>query len=381
MNIVRCNKCGKFIHNEHKCYLCGNQEEFEITPDVSVHKNAVEDYSRMEGLLRMKKYDEVIDLSYKVLEWTPNLAGAFWLRLLANNNCVDTIELISKGFSCDDDSDFCNALLYSEGAEHETYVNIQRIIREIQKILREELQQHELQCKMQTDILQIKNRMQGEIEKRKQKVLALWSELEKTEHALYVIETDSKLLVKEYQIGLETAARIAANIKSETYKLEECEVDELHSFQIRLGHVLLQSESSKESLESMKKQHPWVKNFGDLILQRDQLIQNIKAEISSLASYESSVQQTISEINRIEQQHKSALLENEKFKFVEGVALIGLDKFNQILHSVGVSADASIDLSGVREIKPIPVMYVDDDSETDDDTDYMSYLTMYGIKD
>lgn len=381
MNIVRCNKCGKFIHNEHKCYLCGNQEEFEITPDVSVHKNAVEDYSRMEGLLRMKKYDEVIDLSYKVLEWTPNLAGAFWLRLLANNNCVDTIELISKGFSCDDDSDFCNALLYSEGAEHETYVNIQRIIREIQKILREELQQHELQCKMQTDILQIKNRMQGEIEKRKQKVLALWSELEKTEHALYVIETDSKLLVKEYQIGLETAARIAANIKSETYKLEECEVDELHSFQIRLGHVLLQSESSKESLESMKKQHPWVKNFGELILQRDQLIQNIKAEISSLASYESSVQQTISEINRIEQQHKSALLENEKFKFVEGVALIGLDKFNQILHSVGVSADASIDLSGVREIKPIPVMYVDDDSETDDDTDYMSYLTMYGIKD
>lgn len=381
MNIVRCNKCGKFIHNEHKCYLCGNQEEFEMTTDVSVHKNAVEDYSRMEGLLKMKKYDEVIDLSYKVLEWTPNLAGAFWLRLLANNNCVDTIELISKGFSCEDDSDFCNALLYSEGAEREMYDNIQRIIREIQKVLKEELKQHELQCKMQTNILQIKNSMQGEIEKRKQKILALWSELEKIEHAMYVIETDCKLLVKEHQIGLETAARVAANIKAETYKLEECEVDELHSFQIRLGDVLLQSESSKESLDSMKKQHPWVKNFGELVLQRDQLIQNIKSEISSLTSYESSVQQTISEINRIEQQHKSALLENDKFEFAEGVALIGLDKFNQILHSIGVSADASIDLSRAREIKPIPVIRIDDDSETDDDADYMSYLTMYGIED
>lgn len=381
MKIVRCNKCGKYIHNEHKCYLCGNQEEFEMTPDISVHKNAVEDYSRMDDLLRMKKYDEVIALSYKVLEWTPNLAGAFWLRLLAKNNCTDTIELISKGFSCDDDSDFCNALLYSTGAERETYENIQQIIREIQKALRGEVQKHELQCKMQTDILQIKKGMQGEIEKRKQKLLALWSELEKTEHALYMIETDCKLLVKEYQIGLETAARTAANIKSQTYKLEECEADKLHSFQIQLGDVLLQSESSKESLESMKKQHPWVKNFGELIQQRDQYLQNIKAEISSLASYESSVQQTISEINRIEQQHKCALLENEKFKFVESVAIIGIEKFNQLLRSVGVVTDASIDLSGTREIKTIPGVHVDDDSETDGDLDYMRYLTMYGIED
>lgn len=383
MNIVRCNNCGKFIHNEHKCYLCGNQEGFEPIPDVSVHKNAVDDYSRMDGLLRMKKYDEVIALSYKVLEWTPNLAGVFWLRLLANNNCTNTIELISKGFPCDDDSDFCNALLFSVGAEHEIYVNIQRIMHEIQKAMKEELNQHELQCKMQTNILQIKKGMQSEIEKRKQKLLALWMELEKTEQALYLIESDCKLLVKEYQTGLEMAAKAAETIKSETYKLEECEVDKLHAFQVRLGDVLLQSESSKEFLENMKKQHPWVKNFEELVQQRDQCIQNIKTEIASLENYESGVQQTVTEINSIEKQYKRALIENEKFQFAEGIALIGLDKFNQILRSVGVVAEAAIDLSGVRKSKPLPVIHIDDDSETDDgDMEYMdSYLTMFGIED
>ena len=145
--------------------------------------------------------------------------------------------------------------------------------------------------------------MQGEIDTRKEKLFSLWSDLEETEHSLYELEMDCRLLIKEHQIGLEEAAQAAAAIKSETYRMKECTADKLHSFQVRMGNVLQQSESSKDSIERMKKQHPWVKSFSDLVSQRNQKVKLINSEISSLASYERTVQQTLTEIVCIESRH------------------------------------------------------------------------------
>lgn len=376
MKIVKCPKCGKYIHKAVKCFHCGNTVGFEEISGGEVHENVAQEYARMDVLIEDKKYDEVIALSYTVLEWMPNLAGAFWLRLLAQNRCFTAIDLISKGFPCDEDSDFCNALTFSVGEEHSAYEDIQKAVFKIRNLLKKEIYNHEYKCKSDTNIMQIKRTMQGEIDGRKKKLFSLWSDLEEIEHSLYVLEVDCRLLTKEYQTCLEEAAQVASAIKSETYQMKQCTAYKLHSFQVGIGTVLQQSESSKDSIESMKKQHPWVKSFTDLVSQRNQKVKLIDSEIALLVSYEQTVQQTISEIERIESRHRTALVAVDKYDFIDAAMLLGTDAFNQILRSAGVGVGSSISTSS-EGWKPTATVDAVQPTDADDEMDMEGKVIMW----
>jgi len=331
MKIVKCSKCGKFIHKADQCYHCGNIKGFSEVASLPVHKNIATEYDRMNMLIESRKYDAAITLSYTILEWMPNLAGAYWLRLLARRQCSTAYELLKKGFPCDDDPDFCNALNFATGEERIAYEDLKNMVMDIRSALMKAISTHEAKCKAETNIMQIKNTMAGEVEVRKQKLFSLWSELEGLEHSLYVLEMDCRLLTKEHQTALAQSAQSASAIKTETYKLEECTAEALHSFQVRMGDVLQQSEQAKDALESMKKQHPWVKNFADLVSQRNQKVKALNSEVAALTSYQRTVQQTISEIERIESRHKAALRSVEKYDFTDTASLLGQDVFGQII--------------------------------------------------
>lgn len=378
MKIVKCPKCGKYIHKAAKCFHCGNTAGFEEISGGEVHENVAQEYARMDMLIEDKKYDEAIALSYTVLEWMPNLAGVFWLRLLAKYKCSTAIDLICKGFPCDEDADFCNALEFSTDEEHSAYEDIKAAVSQIRISLKKEISEHEYSIKSATDIMQIKKTMQGEIERRKEKLFSLWSDLEDTEHSLYALEMDCRLLTKEHQTGLEKAAQAASAIKSEAYRLEECTAEKLHSLQVRMGNVLQQSESSKDSIDSMKKQHPWVKSFSDLVTKRNEKVRLINSEISSLSSYERTVQQTVSEIERIESRHKTALIAVDKYDFMNAAALLGTSAFNDVLRSAGVGVGSSV--SVVSEEK-VPSTEVDEiqSGDTDTEMDMEDYYAAWGL--
>lgn len=181
MKIVKCPKCSKYIHKANRCFHCGNTTGFDDVDIPQIHENVVAEYSKVESLVESKRFDEA--LSHTVIEWMPNLAGIFWLRLLAKNKCTSAAELIEKGFNCEDDADLCNALTFSTGAEHSIYLDIQNMVIAARKVLKEEISTHEYNCKMKTNIFQIKKTMQGETDSRKKKLFSLWSDLEETEHA------------------------------------------------------------------------------------------------------------------------------------------------------------------------------------------------------
>lgn len=378
MKIVKCPKCGKYIHKAVKCFHCGNTAGFKEISGGEVHENVAQEYARMDVLIEDKKYDEVIELSYTVLEWMPNLAGVFWLRLLAKYKCSTAIDLICKGFPCDENADFCNALDFSTDEEHSAYEDIKAAVSQIRVLLKKEISEHEYSSKYATDIMQIKKTMQGEIERRKEKLFSLWSDLEDTEHSLYALEMDCRLLTKEHQMGLEKAAQAAETIKSEAYRLEECTAEKLHSLQVRMGNVLQQSESSKDSIDSMKKQHPWVKSFSDLVTKRNEKVRVINSEISSLSSYERTVQQTVSEIERIESRHKTALIAADKYDFTDPAALLGTSAFNDVLRSAGVGVGSSVTIVSEEKVSSTKV---DETQSGDADTemDMEDYYAAWGL--
>lgn len=378
MKIVKCPKCGKYIHKAVKCFHCGNTVGFEEISSVEVHENVAQEYARMDVLIEDKKYDEAITLSYTILEWMPNLAGVFWLRLLAKYKCSTAIDLICKGFPCDEDADFCNALDFSTDEEHSVYEDIKAAVSQIRIALKKEISEHEYSSKSATDIMQIKKTMQGEIERRKEKLFSLWSNLEDTEHSLYALEMDCRLLAKEHQTGLEKSAQAAAAIKSEAYRLEECTAEKLHSLQVRMGNVLQQSESSKDSIDSMKKQHPWVKSFSDLVTKRNEKVRLINSEISSLSSYERTVQQTVSEIERIESRHRTALIAADKYDFMDAAALLGTNAFNDVLRSAGVGVGSSVSIVSEEKVSSTKVDEMQS-GDADTEMDMEDYYAAWGL--
>lgn len=376
MKIVKCSKCKKFIHKTDKCLHCGNTMGFEETEMPVLHENAAAEYSRVKSLVEDKKFSEALTLSRSVIEWMPNLPGIFWLRLLAKNKCTNAAELIQKGFNCKEDADFCNAMAFSTGTEHNAYQDIQNIVLATQSALKAEISNHEYQCKMKTNILQIKKTMKGEVDSRKKKLFVLWAELEATEHSMYTLEKDCILLSKEHSDALDKAAQAASSIKNETYRLEECTAENLHKYQVKIGNILQQSEQAKDAVESMKKQHPWVKSFNDLIKKRDEQVRQITNEITSLKTYEATVQQTLDEIDRIEQRHRTAIRAVESFDFVDAANLLGKDSYNTVLRGIGLGVDVQITVSSqgwqTNTIYTTPVV-------TDDDDDMEDYYSAWGL--
>ena len=65
-------------------------------------------------------------------------------------------------------------------------------------------------------------------------------------------------------------------------------------------------------------------------------MKSINSEITSLEDYSRTVQQTLSELESIENRHKMARNAVNKYDFTDAAALLGLDSFNQILRKAGV---------------------------------------------
>ena len=336
MKIVKCARCGKYIHEAPRCCFCGNTSGFEEIFEDAVHENAARDYARLQTLVEDKRFDEAIKLSYDILEWAPNVSGVFRLRLLAKNRCTDDSALIAKGFSPEEDPDFLNALRFSKKEERAAYEAVRKAVFDLRTNLKEELKRHEHHSKANTDILRIRDQIGGELERRRNNLFSAWSELEKAEQSLYAVSADCRLIVKEHQEALAEAAKEATDIKAEASGMRECTATQLHAFHVRLGKALDRSNGAREAMSSMQKEHPWIRSFSELASQRDRQARALRSEIDGLKAYCKTVQQTTDEINRIEKRHKTALDAAERFDFQDAAALLGEDAFNKVLLRAGV---------------------------------------------
>lgn len=340
MKIVKCPKCGKYLHKAPRCLFCGNTSGFQELPEEIIHKNIATDYAHVNYLVESKKFDEAMELSYAVIEWMPDLAEIFWLRLLAKNKCVSDAELILKGFDSVQDSDYCNALRFSKGEVRQVYSGIGDIVKLLRQSIKSELASHEIKKKSQTDILIIKKTFQGDIEERKNKLFGLWSDLEEIEQALYALEMDCRTLSREHIISLEQAAQDASLLKNQVYKLDECTAESLNSYQVKIGTILQQSEQAKAALMDIKNQHPWVKEHKELTTKRDKQVNLIATELKSLRDYEATVNRTLTEIDRIEKSYKEAIIATDKYDFAKAFSLLESDITNMLLQSVGVDVSS-----------------------------------------
>ncbi len=337
MTITKCGKCGELMHKADRCFACGNTTDFtKVDSTLTIHENVREEYENLERLVKNGKYDEALTLSKLVLEWMPSCSDVFWLRLLAKNHCDTDEALIRKGVSCEDSADYHNAVMFANETQKKVYSNVAAKIAAVKKILTQYITEHEYAEKGNTVIIQAQSDFPGEIETRRKKLFKLWEELKQVESQMVAIEKDCLLLVNEHKDALEKANTEAASIKNKSYKMEQCSADDLHKYQTQFGNLLYQSEQAKASIDSMRRQHPWMETYNTLVKKRDGIVSQINSEINSLKSYESRVQSTVSEIERIETRHTAALISVTKYNFSEIRSLLGENRFMSAFVEAGV---------------------------------------------
>ena len=124
----------------------------------------------------------------------------------------------------------------------------------------------------------------------------------------------------------------------------------------------------------MKKQHPWVHAFNDLVKKRDEQVRLISAEISSLRSYEATIQQTLDQIDRIEERHRKATRAVEAYDFLDAANLLGKDCYSKILHNIGLGIDVQTSISSQDwQSNTISASPIDDDDDVDTDDYYSAW--------
>lgn len=337
MIIMKCNKCGELLHKADRCFSCGSTTDFEkLTSATTVHENVHDEYEKLENLVRNGKFEEAIAMSRLVLEWMPSCSDVFWMRVLIKNRCTTDEELIRKGFSVADSADYHNAVLFGTEEQKKVYALVASKIAAAQNALKTAIIDHEYSEKAATPIVQIQAEFPNEIDSRRKKLFDMWKQLESVEHEMLAVEKDCLLLVQEHKDALTSASSAAVSLKNQTYKMEECPADKLHKYQTQFGDLLYQSEQAKSSVDSMRKQHPWMAAYNELVVKRDSLVNQITSELSSLKSYENRVQSTVSEIERIETKHKNALKAIMAYRFADARSLLGENRFVAAFSEAGI---------------------------------------------
>lgn len=335
MKIVRCNNCGKLLHKTTRCYYCGSSTSFKEVSDPIIHENVRMQYVEIEKLLENKKFSDVIKLSYEIIEWMPHFSSIFWIRLLAKNQCCNDEELIKNGFSYEDDPDFYNALIFSDAEEKQIYLDVSSKIEIIKKELKNKVVIHEYNAKNATNIVEIQLRMQSYVEEKRKKLFHLWTELKQIEDDLYDLEMKCKLMVAEHESILEEVYKEAISIKNIVDKFKECSSEDQYIYRIKLTSMMKLSEQEKQIFNKLK-QHTYVSEFKKLLLKREQKATQIGIELSELKNYKKEVQSIISQIEKIEIQHKKALEKIEKNNFQSAKEILKNNDFNQIFQAAGV---------------------------------------------
>lgn len=336
MKIVKCLKCNRIIYLADGCYYCGNKGDFQNILNYNVHDNVRDDYEKLDNYFMDRKYNEVIVLSHKIIEWMPDFSNVFFMRLLAKKKCSTVANLIYKGIDCRKDADFCNAISCALEIEKNVYVDIENLVQIVQKKLKEEVLKHERDSKLETNVLQLKSSMDKEISLKKETLISLWTDLKKIEDSMYILDKEYKLVEQEYRESLNSAGKEMGILKSQIYRLEECTAEELHDYQIKISCFLKQSEEAKDNIELLKKESDFAKSFLKLKESRDNKIQTIGNEIILIKKIEEKFQRTLNEIDSIEKEHRQILLAIDKFDFEPAFKLLGKEKAKQICHNIGL---------------------------------------------
>ena len=334
--ISKCQKCGALIHTASTCFHCGSTRMGTVHNVDDIHANVLEEYRLMVAALKDRRFSEVLKLSDKVIEWMPRFAEMYWIRFLASHQCASDIELIYNGVDCTQDPNYCNAVAYACSEEYRVYKDVEDIIAKLKKQLEREIALYIHKKKEDTYLIDLHQSLEKKVAEKRNRLFVEWQKLQKIEQDLIVIQMNCKLRAREYQDVLDSAKIKSESIKLEANKRVDLSDAEVHSFRVRMGAVLQQSEQARQAIDDFKRQHPWVKEFAQLEKTRDEQVEIIKTELADMKKFETSLLDAIAAYEKIVTTSKQLKSKLGNMQFSGIKAIVGDRVFTTALREVGV---------------------------------------------
>ncbi len=335
MSVSQCPKCGKYLHRSECCYHCGASLAGVTFAQPQMHENA-DVYNLILENMEKRQFSEALKLLAVVIEWMPDFAQAYWLKLLAKNQCRNGAELIAKGFDCDADGDFYHALTRSEGPEHQEVQEIGQLVRTVRAGLLAAVDRHEREAIVGTNVIAIQEQMHSILKEKRETLFHLWTELQETEQTMVVTSQDCALLLQEHQNALEKAEKDALELKERAYCLSECEAHQLQEYQIHLGGIRQRSEKALGMLQDILRNHPWVKTLSQKKNDHRELEKQISDALADLRRYKASLAETVRTVEALQERYAQVRQKTEAFDFQAVCTLLGTEQFRRILTDAGL---------------------------------------------
>ena len=330
MNIVKCLRCNKHIHDFGVCWICGNDKDFEPVQAETVHKNALSDFKMAELHVRNGEYLAAKPLLDKVVEWSPNCAEVHWLRLLIIRECTCDADLIKKGICVGKFPDFSSAFMLSNSIEKEVYSAVNVTAISFGKKLEEVVNAVAHQQKRSLNLFTIKSNMTAFVQSKRSEIIAIWNELERYEQQLKSIENEGRLVVHESKRVLEDSSRVLWEINREVGHTHELNDEDYSRYIALIDAITASADDTVKYYEIMKEKHGLVEAFKDASSNRKECINRIKVVREELEDYISGIKNVLDEYKSI--QDNAAIL-TEHIRNGDYVPLyqsLGKEIFNSI---------------------------------------------------
>lgn len=343
MKIIKCPNCGHYIHDAEVCFHCGSKEGFQLADSPQPHPRAAANLRRAEDALKAERFDEVAECADRALEWMPDAADVFWLRLLARKKCTSALALLSKGFAWHEDPDFCRALECSAGAEQSVYTDIRETAQRIQTALVAAIADSRCRIKANARLPELEAQVRQDVELQQQTIFSLWSQLRDTEQKMHAVAFNCEQMAEEPWAQLRQATKSMDNILLQVAGMTECSREEFESYQAELEQLRLQSERGRQAIADLM-QHPIIQTFAELTARQQQQLQAVEQALEVLQNALPKAQETAQKVEHLELAHSRVLQAVKVGKFMEAVGLLGGKGYRQVLQAAGLRAEVPTDI-------------------------------------
>ena len=320
---------------ENNCQGISSEISTEVV-DIEIHENVRHEFAAAFNALKAGDFNETIRLSYEILEWMPNCAQVFWMRLLAFNRCKSDEELIRHGCKTTEEGDFLNAMECGSKSEKKRFSDVKAKIEVVKKALCKRIDKEKHEKLLETKIIDVRSSLNKEVMESRDRMYELWEEAQKAEAQMYTLKEQCELISLEYRNGLEEAEKQAKSLKDRIYKVERCTDDEKNTYKMKLQDIESRSTQVLKNYKEIQNRNAQVKKFKKLEKSRNELFAKIDVEFEKLNEYEQLVEKVLNVAQKIESDHNEAYRSVSEYCFEQAINVLGEQIFNDIVEQSSI---------------------------------------------
>lgn len=331
MLTIKCDRCGKEIHTgfgyQTSCMYCGSPVNKTNTAENNYYSNQA---AKCESKLSNRDFSGAIAEYDRVMNLFPDKSRLYWGRMLARNSVTDDFQLILKGVSIAEDSDFVLAQHFADEAESNCLLTMTKtresIVNDLLVILNRKEKEDILATGIETKQSSLEVRINALRDELRGAILKLDEAEKKIRNALVdgnVLIDSEKKRINEYVSKIE---KIKNEIQSKTEvtleKMTSCKEDSSRFLAVcNKEWQTINSKSNGEAFARFKNAQGEQKNCESEIYAIMRRIDQVKDELEHI----------VITVTAIKNKYKLAKSDIEKGTFARAKQIIGENSFTSLI--------------------------------------------------